>query len=363
MADALSTPPLAGPLAGNPDPFSFDAGPLGKIYVGGVASAFGGYTGNPEQPLGDLHWRWDLSNGAVFIQKTDGMVQFFVQAGAYDLPALGSPMFSTGKETENLYSAVPVAYAKFALGDSFSLQAGKLPSLIGAESTFTFQNMNIERGLLWNQEPAVSRGVQANYTMGPLAFSASWNDGLYSDDFDWLSGLATWTIDPANSFTLAGGGNIGSSTRSSFATLPYQNNSDIFNAIFTHTDGPWTLTPYFQYTHVSANPKLALGHSGDTYGAALLASYKVSDKWSFAGRVEYIDSTGSIADGSPNLLYGPGSKAWSFTVTPTYQYKIFFVRPEASYVAVQSATAGLALGPQFNDRNQFRAMLETGVLF
>jgi len=30
--------------------------------------------------------------------------------------------------------------------------AAKLPTLIGAEYTFTFENMNIERGLLWNQE-------------------------------------------------------------------------------------------------------------------------------------------------------------------------------------------------------------------
>ncbi|MGT2492307.1 outer membrane beta-barrel protein [Cupriavidus basilensis] len=45
-------------------------------------------------------------------------------------------------------------------------------------------------------------------------------------------------------------------------------------------------------------------------------------------RLEYIGSTGSAAGGAPNLLYGPGSAAWSFTVTPTYQYKRFFARAE-----------------------------------
>ena len=361
-ADALSTPSLSGPLTANPNPISFDAGPLGNIYIGGIASGFGAFTGDPETPTGDRHWRWDASNGQVFIQKTDGMFQFYVQAGAYNLPSLGTPLFSTGTETADLFSAVPVAYAKFAPTSSFSILAGKLPTLIGAESTFTFQNMNIERGLLWNQEPAVSRGVQANYASGPISLSLSWNDGFYSDSFSWLSGSAAWEIDSSDSITVVGSGNLGSSTKSSFATPLYQNNSDIVNLIYTYTASPWTITPYLQYTEVSASDRLGLAHSGRTLGAAILATYNLSPAWNLAGRIEYIDSTGSTGEGAPNLLYGPGSKAWSFTVTPTWQYKVFFVRPEASFVTLSNATPGSALGSDFNARNQFRAMLETGVL-
>ena len=72
-----------------------------------------------------------------------------------------------------------------------------MPTLIGAEYTFTFQNMNIERGLLWNQEPAISRGAQLNYTADPLAFSFSWNDGFYSNQFTWLTGSLAYTLDKA----------------------------------------------------------------------------------------------------------------------------------------------------------------------
>ena len=50
---------------------------------------------------------------------------------------------------------------------------------MGAESTFTFQNMNIERGLLWNQENAVNRGVQVNHTLGKLTASLAWTDGYH----------------------------------------------------------------------------------------------------------------------------------------------------------------------------------------
>jgi hypothetical protein len=362
-ADALSTPSLSGPLAANPDPISFDVSPLGRIYVGGIASGFGALTSDPETPNGDRRWRWDASNGDVFIQKTGGMFQFFVQAGAYNLPALGTPLFSTGTETADLYSAVPVAYAKIAPTSSFSILAGKLPTLIGAESTFTFENMNIERGLLWNQEPAISRGVQANYASGPISLSLSWNDGFYSNDFSWLSGDAGWTIDSSNSVYFVCSGNLDTATKSSFATPLYQNNSEILNLIYTYTASPWTITPYLQYTDAPSNERLGLAHSGQTYGAAILATYNFSSAWNLSGRIEYIDSVGNAAAGAPNLLYGAGSKAWSFTFTPTWQYKIFFVRPEASFVTLSNATPGSALGSDFSAKNQFRALLETGVLF
>jgi hypothetical protein len=362
-AEALPTPSLSGPLVANSDPISFDVGPLGKIYVGGIASGFAALTSDPESPTGARRWRWDASNGEVFIQKTDGMFQFFVQAGAYNLPALGTPLFSTGTETADLFSAVPVAYAKFAPTSSFSILAGKLPALIGAESTFTFQNMNIERGLLWNQEPAISRGVQANYASGPISLSLSWNDGFYSNDFSWLSGDAAWAIDASNSLSFVGGGNLATSTKSSFATPIYQNNSKILNLIYTYTANPWTITPYLQYTQVPSSEKLGFAHSGQTYGAAILATYNLSSAWNLSGRIEYIDSVGNVAEGAPNLLSGPGSKAWSFTITPTWQYKVFFVRPEASFITLSNATSGLALGSDLGVTNQFRALLETGVLF
>jgi hypothetical protein len=54
-----------------------------------------------------------------------------------------------------------------------SIQFGLLPTLMGAEYTFSFQNMNIERGLLWGQENAITRGVQINQTMGKFTASFS----------------------------------------------------------------------------------------------------------------------------------------------------------------------------------------------
>lgn len=360
-AAALSTPAMSGPLAANPTPISLDAGPLGKIYIGGILSGLGFWQSN--HIPGDQEWRADASNGQVFVQKTDGWLQFYVQAGAYSLPSLGTAYVTSGNVIGDTYGAVPVAYAKIVPNDSFSVEAGKLPTLIGAEYTFSFQNMDIERGLLWNQEPAVSRGIQANYSSGPFSLALSWNDGFYSDRLNWVSGSAAYTIDSSNSITFVAGGNTGHTGYSSFATPLAQNNGDIFNLVYTWTSGSWTVNPYVQYANVSADAAIGIARSASTTGGALLVSYALNDDWKIAGRAEYISSSGSTSPGIPNLLYGPSSNAWSFTLTPTYQHGIFFARGEASYVGVGSATPGDVFSTNLDKTTQARLLIEAGVLF
>jgi hypothetical protein len=360
---AMSTPTMTGPLVANPNPMSFDGGPLGKVYFNGAISGLGLFQSDPGvPPISDHHSHADLSNGLLSLQNTEGLFQFFVQAGAYSFPALGTPYFQSWKATGDFFGPVPVAYAKLAPSDTFSIQAGKLPTLIGAEYGFTFQNMNIDRGLLWNQEPIVSRGVQVNYTIGALALSGSLNDGFYSDSYNWLTGAATWTIDKANTLEVVGGGNIDHTSKNVFPKSPYfLNNSDIFNIIYTYNNAPWTITPYFQYTHVPGSVFLGTPKEASTYGGALLVNYAINDNVSLATRWEYIGSSGGAA--SPSLLYGPGSSAMSFTMTPTWQNGIYFLRADTSVVQAFSTTAGFAFGKAGNTKTQARFVLETGIIF
>src|ERR1035437_5488886 len=165
---ALPTPSMTGPLAALP-PAIFDAGPFGKIAVNGILDGLGMWTGN--YVAGDNSTQAALSNGQVFIQKPDGWFQFYLQAGAYNIAALGAPFLATDKTMTKLFGPAPVAFAKLQPGKTSpfkntSLLIGELPTLIGAEYTFTFENMNIHRGLLWNQENAVNRGIQVNQVMG-----------------------------------------------------------------------------------------------------------------------------------------------------------------------------------------------------
>jgi len=358
---AMTTPSMAGPLVANPEPARFDMGSLGTWYVTGAVTGLGLWQDN--HVPGDRQALSDLSNGQVFVQKTSGELQFFLEVGAYSLPSLGTPYLAAHDAISAFYGVLPTAFIKYAPSDSFNVIAGKLPTLVGAENTYTFENMNIERGLLWNQENAVNRGVQANYISGAITASVWVNDGFYSNRYNWLWGSLAYVIDKADTLSVIVGGNTDQTTKASTATPLLQNNSQIVNVIYTRTAGAWTITPYLQYTNVPRNTDIGIAHSASTYGGAVLASYAVDSNFSLAGRAEYIGSSGNAVTGAPNLLYGPGSNAWSVTFTPTYQYKLLFIRGELSYVKATGTTPGYAFGADFSKTSQSRVMLEAGILF
>ena len=355
---------MEGPLTVNVKPESFDIPDIGKIYVSGAVSGL--FLAEDTLFPGDRHALADVSNAQVFVQKVDGTFQFFVQAGVYSLPSLGAGYLTAGNATNDLYGPMPVAFIKIAPTSSFSIQAGKLPTLCGAEYTFTYENMNIERGLLWNQEPAISRGVQVNYTAGPVAFSASWNDGFYSNRFNWLSGSVTWTINSSNTIELMGMGNLGTTDYAKTIATPIYLNNDgnMENLIYSYTSGAWLAQAYLQYGETDKGTNIGIAKASSTSGAGVLVNYAVPNtSFNVAGRVEYETSSGSATDGSVNLLYGPGSNAWSFTLTPTYQSGVFFTRAEVSFVQASGTTSGMALGPLGTKTGQTRFALEAGVLF
>jgi hypothetical protein len=357
----LPTPAVTGPLSWLP-PALFDAGPFGKVAVNGILDGLGMWTGN--YVPGDNSTQAALGNGQVFIQKADGWFQFYLQAGAYNIPALGTAFLATDKTVSNLYGPVPVAFLKLQGQKSLkntSLMIGELPTLIGAEYTFTFENMNAHRGLLWNQENAVNRGIQINQTMGKFTASLSWNDGFYSNRYSWLTGSLTYTKGP-HSLAFVGGGNYGQTARQTYAT-PVQNNSSIYNVIYTYTKGPWILQPYFQYSNVPTNPKIGVVKGASTTGGAMLASYAFKHGFSLPVRWEYISSSGNAAEEAVNLLYGPGSAATSITVTPTFQHGGFFVRGDLAYVHASNITPGDAFSRTGMNQNQPRAMAEFGFIF
>nr|WP_295663143.1 outer membrane beta-barrel protein [Polymorphobacter sp.] len=362
-AAPVLSPAITGPLAGNSAPLNFDLGGFGKVYVTGVASGIARFQDHAVTGAGDHGAYGDLSNGQVFIQKIDGVFQFYLQAGVYSLPSLGTPYTRATRVTDSTFGPLPQAFIKIAPTANFSIQAGKMPTLIGAEYTFTFENMNIDRGLLWNLEPAVSKGVQANYTAGPLAFSVSLNDGFYSSKYSTVSGSVAYTIDPKNVLAFAASGNTKTTTKSTVSTPGILNNSSIYNLILTHTDGPWLIQPYVQYTHVDGLVPQFGTTSASTIGGAILAKYSFTPEFSLPVRGEYVSSSGTRGGTAASFLYGTGSDAYSITVSPTYQYKIFFVRAEGSYVKAIHATAGSAFGKLGNDTSQVRGVLELGVLF
>ena len=60
---------------------------------------------------------------------------------------------------------------------------------------------------------------------------------------------------------------------------------------------------------------------------------------------------------------GRAATPGSITLTPTYQYKNFFARGEASFVQAVGYTPGDVFGSQNRNPAQVRGVLETGILF
>jgi hypothetical protein len=354
----LPTPAITGPLADLP-PATFDAGPFGRIAVNGILSGFGMWQDVPAP--GDSNAQAALSNGQAFIQKTDGVVQFYVQAGAYIMPALATPFMAADMTMTNFFGPVPVGFLKLQVTKNTSIMVGALPTLIGAEYTFTFENMNIERGLLWNQENAVNRGIQINQTMGKFSAALSWHDGFYSNRYTWISGTLSYTSGP-HSLAFIAAGNLGHTGYQTAAT-PVQNNSSIYNLVYTYSKGAWLVQPYFQYTNVPTNQSIGIVKGASTTGGAILVNRMFKRSFSLPARWEYISSSGRASEKAVNLIFGPGSAGTSITVTPTLQLGGFFFRGDLSWAHAISYTPGYALGPGGMTANQYRAMGEIGFIF
>src|SRR5260370_24242105 len=118
-------PAMSGPLAANSKPNSYDAGPLGNVYVTGIVSGFAQWQNNVAP--GDRSHQADVSNAQIFLNKPTGLVQYFIQAGAYSLPDIGTPYIRAGKSTNAFYEPSSQGYIKLAPNDNFSIMAGTSP--------------------------------------------------------------------------------------------------------------------------------------------------------------------------------------------------------------------------------------------
>lgn len=357
MAGAIAfcaTAAQAAAIAPNATPITFDSG-FGNITVSGALSGLAFYQSNADHAYpGDSETWADIDNATVSIAKTDGTFQFFVQAGLYSFPTVGNG-YDKATDQNSYLGPVPVAYGKIQLSDEFSIEAGKLPTLVGAELAFTPQNINIERGLLWWQEPIVSRGVQLNYASGPLSISVSWNDGYYSNVWNSGSGLISYAIDSAN--TLA----FDVSETPDYGTTA---GGQIYDLMYTYSNAPWMFGPYVQYQSTNHG-------GGSNWGIGVLASYQFTPTWSLNGRVEYESSDNAGLEYAIDIPGYRKASAYSITVTPTWQKGIFFVRGELSYTNLPDyahtsffgSPVGLGFGTTGAKDDQFRAMVETGISF
>jgi hypothetical protein len=338
---ASSTPAPSPTSSATPTPkYSFDG-------------AFSGYaaTTNP----GAMGFA-NVSNAMLTLTKNTGTIRGTVTVGAYSFPTVGLPLVSAtapGANT-NLYGWVPTYSLSYVPNSNVTLSAGQLPSLMGQESGFTWQDINIQRGLVWTAETTFSRGLRLAYVNGKISGTLGYDDGYYSGNSGRaLEGLFGWAP-TANTnwqfgFTLPGANTPGNVTASVA-------NKREYDFMLTQQYGKLQLLPYVLLVESPASEVRGYTQAESATGLALLANWAFSSAYGLAVRVESFDNASATTDTSLNadlVGFGPGSGATTWTITPTWRPGPFFVRVDFSNVALRNATVS----------NQTRILGEVGVQF
>lgn len=314
----------------------------------------------------------DISNAQIVVAKPSGPLQFFAVTGLYSIPDLSTSYLRAATQTRQSWGVLPVAYASIVPNDNWSLYVGKLFALGGAEGTFSYENINIQRGLLWSQTNSISQGAQLNFQSDAWSTSLAWTDGADSGKYNWLGASVGYKLSPQTTVTAVWNASLSGNPADSARTPLLQNNSQITNLLFAYKGEHWGLTPYLQYSVVPARPSIGINGVSSTQGVGLLGTYRFTplingqpakQNVSLPFRLEYMNTRGDSGTGTNNLLYGSNSAAWSATLTPTWQRGPFFARLEGSYVSALNYTPGAAFGTAGTMRGQTRAVLEAGILF
>jgi len=197
---------------------------------------------------------------------------------------------------------------------SFTLKIGRFATNIGGEAPFTWQNINIQRGLVWYGEPVFFDGIRVSTEVKKFEIYVGVNDRDTDDGKLAVEGGISYSL-----------GKISTSINLLIPDTQDQWNTRTINlTVNINNFEKLPLTFYMDYLDTPQE-----GDNANSYGLALLGEYKFNKKISFGGRVEYIKNDG---DGD-NYGIGVGNNAWTLTITPKYQFnKHFYIRAEGSYV-------------------------------
>jgi hypothetical protein len=237
-----------------------------------------------------------------------------------------------------------------------SIQAGKLPTIIGYESAFTYQNSYIQRGLVWNMQPVINNGVRLTYSTDLFFVKLGVNDGFYT--------LSTTHPKPALEASL-GLTPIKDGSIALNVLLPDKNsrpndtadpsNKREINLVASYTLDKLSLGADLLYVEAPKSDKANVPEKAKASGVALHLSYDLKP-FKLSGRIEYVKNN-SDAGGIDLVGLGNGNKGLTFTITPAYTHGPLFLRCELSYVKADRPFT------QNNKKNQTRIGVEVGFMF
>ncbi|MEM2368577.1 MAG: outer membrane beta-barrel protein, partial [Candidatus Bathyarchaeia archaeon] len=149
---------------------------LGTLKIEGALT---GYMLHSNNTSDTKKTRYDVGSAIISLSKPAEPFGITLIGGAYATPVVGVGLLKTS-ETTDLFSPLPVAYVEYKPMKEASVQVGKLPTIIGYESAFTYLNNYIQRGLVWNMQPVINNGVRVAYSTDLFTVKAGINDGFYT---------------------------------------------------------------------------------------------------------------------------------------------------------------------------------------
>jgi len=344
--------------------------PPPAVHVSGVYSiaAFRSYGANAsgalDTPSGsDLAERADIANLLLNVTASDAKFSGAATIGGYAFPTVGAalnPTFQSGANT-SLYGAIPLLDLAYSPNEHLSFMAGKLSSMLGPENAFTYQNLNIERGIGWMLEPTVTRGARFTYTAGAWSAAIEDDDGFYSGHYGTLSWMLAYAPSAASSLSVAA---VEPQTGAPPNVTASIANKSEYDLMYSRQIGKWTLQPYMLLVRSPAAASLGYIANERASVVALLGNYAFSSRFSLGFRYENArnaSAPNAIGANADLLGYGPGSAAQSITLTPAYHFGTLLMRAEIARVALSGFTAGLGFGNSGSASTQTRIGLELGV--
>ncbi|MGC8766127.1 MAG: outer membrane beta-barrel protein [Brevinematia bacterium] len=281
------------------------------------------------------------ASSLVSISKNAEPIGFSLVGGAYYLPVVGIGILKTTTYTD-LFSTLPIAYVELVPIRGLSLQFGKLSTLIGYESAFTYLNNHIQRGLVWNMQPLIHSGVRLVYTTDLLFVKIGINDGFYS--------LVT-TLKPAIEATL-GLTLIDNLSISFNIHIPDGSsiiNTKEFNSVISYIVGDLSFGADLVYVESPKDSTSATAIGGAAHLSYFFKPFKIS------GRIEYVQDNPDI-EGVDLIGLGDKNKGLTLTLTPSYIQGPLLFRLEISYVNAENSFID-------DNKDQTRFGLEVGLLF
>jgi len=357
---------MSGPTA-----IQIDGGPLGALQLSGGVDGYG-YYDHPAVSGQDNGA--NVANALIELQKTDGILQFTIEIGSNGgAIGLGGAVGKLGETSITTFTTGPL-YAGYVTiaptGLPVTFSAGQIGSLEGYESGVDWNNPSQIVTDIFEVQNSQARGVEANYTAGPLSATVEFGDGFDDGVFNFVQALATYTINSSNVLNVYYAGNLG---RTGLNAITYGGtpvgtygpeymNSQMIGAYYSYTMGNLNLVPEAQYVYAKEDAKLGIYKSTANFGAALFGDYAFgTSPYSVGGWVEYADSTGPA-----DWFITPGSELVGFAVSPTWQYKDLFARANlgAAYLLNNKYDgSSFAYGSKGNDKLTEDVTLEAGLLF